>query len=198
VFFVGSAVGATRTRLAFESDLHYDFEQQAITAFGGYSAPNGWSVQGAVGAILAGQLEGDEMPGTYDIEPGVVGALSASKRWSLGDGAWFVTGTGTASAAVSSTTDDSGGDDGLMATELRVGAIAGRTFGGAWSPYVLARAFAGPVSWTVGGEDVTGSDTHFFQLGAGLNVATSFGLSVVVDVAALGEQSASLGVSWQL
>jgi hypothetical protein len=63
---------------------------------------------------------------------------------------------------------------------------------------VLARAFGGPVSWSIAGTDVVGSDTRHFQLGAGLSVVTSLGLTVVVDVSAVGEQGASLGASWRL
>ena len=46
--------------------------------------------------------------------------------------------------------------------------------------------------------EVTGTDTRHFQLGAGMSVATKLGLTVVVDISALGEQGASLGASWRL
>jgi hypothetical protein len=65
------------------------------------------------------------------------------------------------------------------------------------SPYLLARAFGGPVFWELDAMAVGGTDTHHFQLGAGVSVTTG-SLSVLVDVAALGEQAASLGVALRL
>ena len=63
---------------------------------------------------------------------------------------------------------------------------------------MLARGFGGPVSWTLDGESVTGTDTSKFQLGAGANVALPGELSMQLDVAALGERSISLGASYRL
>lgn len=54
------------------------------------------------------------------------------------------------------------------------------------------------MSWQVDGDDVVGSDVHHVQLGAGASVTTAAGLSVLVDVSVVGEQSASLGVSLRL
>jgi hypothetical protein len=91
----------------------------------------------------------------------------------------------------------SSNDARFTAGDVRIGAIAGRTFGPV-SPYVLARGFGGPVWWAVDGASTVGSDTRHFQLGAGLSLTTSFGLTIVADVSALGEQAASLGASWRL
>ncbi len=117
-----------------------------------------------------------------------------AKQWSRGD--WFL--TGTYSLSMSRTTTGLAVDaqrETLIATDLfRVGVMAGRTFG-PLSPYVLARGFAGPVFWRLDGMDVGGSDIYFFQLGAGASFTTSSGFSLVVDVSALGEQSASLGMA---
>lgn len=85
----------------------------------------------------------------------------------------------------------------LVAVDFRLGVMAGRTFG-AVSPYVLARGFGGPVSWTLDGMDVSGTDTHHYQVGAGASFATDGGLAVSLDVSALGEQAASLGMSLRL
>ncbi len=137
------------------------------------------------------------MPGSFDMGTGVVGSVSGSRRWNLGaDKKWFVTGSLTASAGTTSTSGAS--SERFTATDLRVGAIAGRTFGDRLSPYLLARGFGGPVMWSVGGSDVTGSDTHHYQLGVGASLSTGFGLSAVIDLSLLGEQAASVGVSWQL
>ena len=76
----------------------------------------------------------------------------------------------------------------------------GRTFDvgfGVVAPYLLARGFGGPVFWTLDATSVTGTDVYHFQVGAGASV-TIGGLSVMLDVAALGERSASLSVSYRL
>lgn len=179
--------------------MHYDFEQAAAMVFGGYATPSGWSVRLAAGAILGGELEGDGMPGTFEMGRGFVGSVSGARRWALGDRAWFVTGSLSASGGTTTTTGTVNATDGrLTAFDVRIGAIAGRTFADLISPYVLARAFAGPVLWTVAGEERTGSDPSHLQLGGGLSIATRFGLSAVIDISVVGEQSASLGASWQL
>lgn len=44
---------------------------------------------------------------------------------------------------------------------------------------------------------MSGTDASHFQLGAGASVATSIGMTIVIDVSALGEQAASLDASWR-
>ena len=198
MYFAGASAGAIRTRLVFEDELHFDLEEYAVTAFGGYATPGGWSVRVALGAILDGELDGDGMPVTHDLGPGLVAAVGGSRRWTPGGGAWFVTGSASLSVAVSSSRAPGSDSTRFVATDLRVGAIGGRTFATRWSPYLLARAFGGPVLWSIAGEDVTGTDTTHVQLGAGLSVALPWSLTAMIDVSALGEQAVSLGISKQL
>ena len=199
MLFVGGAVGSTRSLLLFTDDLEFDFRQHAVTAFAGYSTPGGWTLQGGLGAILAGQLErNDTANTTYDISPGVVTSVAGSRRWTPGQGPWFVTGSVTAGAAWSAAGPSGGDSERLLAFDLRLGVVAGRTIAEIWNPYLTARAFGGPVRWSVDGDDITGSDAHHYQLGAGLSVATRAGFNAVVDLSIVGEQSASLGLSWLL
>jgi len=108
-----------------------------------------------------------------------------------------VTGSLGAGASRTTTRESGGASHSLVGIDvLRVGAMAGRTFGPV-SPYVMARGFGGPVLWTLDGMDVTGTDTSKFQLGAGVSATTS-GLSFLLDVSALGERSASFGMSYRL
>jgi hypothetical protein len=172
--------------------------QYAVTASAGYIGASRWSVRGSIGAVIDGSLE--EGGRTHDIGPGIVAAASVSKQWAFGD--WFV--TGSLGAGISRTTTRegrSGMGDGesqsLIGIDvLRIGVMAGRTFG-IVSPYLMARGFGGPVLWTLDEMDVTGTDTSKFQLGGGVSVTAS-GLSFLLDVSALGERSASLGMSYQL
>jgi hypothetical protein len=184
-----------RTHVRFDNDVTFELSEQAATAFAGYSTPTGWSFRASFGALIDGSL--DNADGTHDMGPGVVGALGVARQWTLGDGQWFVTGSAGLSVAAASTHEMTD-EPRFVAGDARIGAIAGRTLARIWNPYVLARGFGGPVWWTVAGMDATGTDTRHFQLGAGLSVATSIGLTIVVDISALGEQAASLGASWRL
>jgi hypothetical protein len=172
-----------------------------VTASAGYIGASRWSVRGSFGTVLDGALEGDGR--MHDIGPGIVGAASASKQWAFG--AWFVTGSLGAGVSRTTTREDGGGSGGAAGARqtligvdmIRAGVMAGRTFGVA-SPYVMARGFGGPVYWTLDAMDIRGSDTSHFQLGAGVSVTTASGLSFLLDISALGERSASLGMSYRL
>ncbi len=187
-----------RTRVRFDGADTFELTEQAVTAFAGYAHPTGWSVRASAGALVDGRLASDGMLGTHDIAPGFVSSIGASRQWTFG-GTWFVTGSAGVSIAVASTHEAGASEKPrFVAGDARIGAIAGRTLAKIWSPYVLARGFGGPVWWTVDDADATGTDTRHFQLGAGLSVATSMGLTIVVDVSVVGEQAASLGASWRL
>lgn len=167
-----------------------------MTASAGYAWPARWSVRAAIGMLLDGDLEGAGR--THDIGPGVVAAASVAKQWAFGD--WFVIGTFGVGASRTETVEDRPGaaHQSLIATDLfRLGGTAGRTFG-MLSPYLLARGFGGPVFWSLDDEDVRGSDIHHFQLGGGASLTTASGLSILVDVAALGERSVSLGMAFRI
>jgi hypothetical protein len=167
-----------------------------VTASGGYIGASRWSVRGSIGSVLDGALEGEGR--THDIGPGVVIAATASKQWAFGD--WFVTGSLGMGASRTTTREAGAGGErqSLIGIDLiRLGVMAGRTFG-ALSPYVMARGFGGPVLWTLDAMDVRGTDTSKFQLGGGLSVTTASGLSLLLDVSALGERSASVGMSYRL
>jgi hypothetical protein len=161
-------------------------------ALAGRAWPSGLAVRGSLGAVLGGELTGDGR--RHDIGAGVVGAIGVSRQWARGP--WFVTGSATFSGSRVTSTEATPGaaTEPLLALDGRLGAIAGRRLD-VVSPYLLARAFGGPVMWTVDATDVTGSDVHHYQLGAGASVTTAGGLSLVVDVSALGERAASLGAS---
>lgn len=171
-----------RTHIEFDNGP-IELQEQAVTAFAGYSAPSGWSYRASSGVIVDGSVD------DHDMTPGAVIGVGASRQWTRDY--WFVTGSAGVSVAVTSANDER-----FTAGDFRIGAIAGRTFGPV-SPYVLARGFGGPVWWTVDGMSTVGSDTRHFQLGAGLSVTTG-GLTIVIDASALGEQAASLGASWRL
>lgn len=184
-----------QSTLRFDGGREHDIAQTAVTATIGQARPSRLSLRAAIGAVLDGSLEGEGR--TYDIGPGFIVSASVAKQWV--SGYWFLTGSFSVSASRTTTTENLPGAarQSLVAIDLaRAGLTAGRTFGPV-SPYVVARAFGGPVLWEIDAMDVVGTDVHHFQLGAGVSVTTG-SLSVLVDVAALGEQAASLGVALRL
>lgn len=156
--------------------------------------PSGWSLRASVGAILDGELTTGGRH--HDLGPGVVGAVSIARPWTRGP--WFVIGSATLGASRVTTREDLAGAPrvGLIAADARVGAALGRRVGPV-SPYLLARAFGGPVFWTLDDEDTVGSDRYHVQLGAGASLALGDAWTVLVDVSALGERAASVGISWR-
>ncbi|MBA3458262.1 MAG: hypothetical protein H0T42_34590 [Deltaproteobacteria bacterium] len=152
-------------------------------------------MRASLGAVLGGSLDGEGR--AYDIGPGFVVGASIAKQWVRGD--WFLAGSFSVAASRTTTTESVPGAprETLVAVDVaRAGITAGRTFGPV-SPYVLARAFGGPVFWELDAMDVGGTDVHHYQLGAGASVTTG-SLSVLLDVSALGEQAASIGFALRL
>jgi len=92
---------------------------------------------------------------------------------------------------------DDGEEHALSAFDARVGAMVGKTFG-PLTPYAVARAFGGPVSWTLGGEEVSGGDAHHYTVGAGAALRLGRRLNLGVEGMALGERSATLSASLAL
>ena len=182
------------TRLVFEGDRDFDLDQQAVTVSVGQVRPSRWSLRAVLGAVIDGAIAGEGR--RHDIGPGVLGAVAIARPWTWGP--WFVQGTATLGASRVTTTERVAGapTEGLVAIDGRIGATAGRQLGPVM-PYVLARAFGGPVLWTVDADGVVGTDAYHVQLGAGATVAIGDAWTVMIDVAALGERAASVGVSWR-
>ncbi len=196
--FVGVSAAVSDTTLSFSGDLRPDLRQSAVTAIAGYAWPSRISVRAALGVLVGGSLEGEGK--TFDLGAGIVGSVGVARQWASPP--WFL--TGSASLGISRTTTREqlatgmhGARDSLTAGDARGGITAGRTFG-VVSPYLLARVFGGPVFWSWDGADTTGTDTHHFQLGAGASVSIGARVTLLVDLAALGERAASVGMAVNL
>jgi hypothetical protein len=166
-----------------------------VTALAGYRWSSSTSVRVALGAVVDGEAQIEDR--RFDLGAGVVGSVGLARLWSRAP--WFVAGTISIGVSRVTTREQMTGAQriGLVAGDARGGVTAGRTFGPV-SPYVLARVFGGPVLWTLDGDDLTGTDTHHFQLGAGVSASVAARWTILVDVAALGERAASLGVAVDL
>lgn len=136
--------------------------------------------------MLGGELaRGDR---ALSLDRGVLAGVSTSHRlWADGTG-WFV--LGTLSLSGSSIPTAAGW---LRALDVRLGVAAGRSIG-AVTPYVLARAFGGPV-WLPDGAIV--GDDHHYVLGLGLSVRVAR-VDVGAELAPFGERRATgtLGLSF--
>ncbi len=186
------------TTLSFSKGPNTDLRQSAVTAIAGYAWPSRISVRAALGAVLGGTLEGDGR--TFDLGAGIVGSVGVARQWASPP--WFVAGSASLGVSRTTTREQLAGGmqsarESLFAADARLGVTAGRTFG-VVSPYLLARAFGGPVLWSRDGSDTRGTDTHHFQLGVGASVSIGSRATLIVDLAALGERAASLGIAVNL
>ncbi len=142
-----------------------------------------------VGELLGGSLRLHERP-AWSLEPGVVGGLAYSRAlWS--SGGFFLLGTASASFSTSRTIAGP-----VRAVDFRGGLAFGRSFGPV-TPYLMARAFGGPVRVpTADGSTLVGDTNHYT---VGLGVSARLGVfDVGGEVAPLGERRAtgSVGVSF--
>lgn len=168
---------------------------------------------GAVtGLVGAGGIAGGELihgAARDTVGPGFAGAIGVAGRVYDGKGFIpFLQLTATLSVSHMGTrTDDLGTrTDGtrsatgpsspkFTAGDLRVGFIAGKTFGDVFTPYVTGRVFGGPIAWRFDGDAVTGTDLYKYQAGGGLSLALlQRRLDVFVEGIAFGERGVAAGV----
>ena len=172
--------------------------QNLVVAAAGRRIADNWSVRLAAGAILDGTMVA--LGQTHDVAAGWLVNAVGTRRWLFGSQNRFFA-TASLSVGFSSTATRMRGtnqDVGLQAGDLRVGGLAGVTLWNRFSPYLLARAFGGPVSWRLNGDDIIGSDQHHYQLGAGASIRLPAGMSALIDASLVGERSLSIGVTYAL
>lgn len=193
---VGAALSVTRTTIVFDG-VDYELEQHAAAASFGRRFGERTTVRVSGGAVLGGELTGEGR--AYDVGPGWLLGVSGSHRLlGLPEHPQFAT-LSLSFGAVSSATEERAGageSERLSASDLRVGLVAGVTLWRVWSPYLLARGFGGPVSFTQLGRERTGSDKYHYALGLGSAVGLPWDLQIGVEAALLGEQTLSAGVVW--
>ena len=200
----------TSTTLLFGDGRRADLTRH--TVFGSAQIPlthsGTWSALLGAGGIAGGELTHGAARDT--VGPGFAAFTGIAARVVDGRGAIpFVQLTATISVSHMLTrTDDHGTrTDGttspgalpstprFTALDLRLGAIAGKTFADVITPYATARVFGGPVAWRFDGNEVTGTDLYKYQLGGGLSVALfDRRLDVFAEGIALGERGVAAGV----
>jgi hypothetical protein len=188
---LGAAGMTTWTKLKFD-DLRASQRRNAVVVTAGYAPTRRLTIQVSAGAGFAGELRAPN--GTHEFSPGPTGA--AGVVYTLVEGRPFVAVSGVVSASYATTQLDGRGESvNYSALDLRLGLIAGTTVFDILSPYLVARAFGGPVWWRYEGEPQTGTDTSHFQIGAGITLRPIEALAVYIEGIPLGERALSGGAS---
>jgi hypothetical protein len=181
----------TSTRLRFSGDLHGDQRRYASFAALAYLPTPVLTLQAGAGATFGGSLTLPD--GRHDFSPGPTAFVGAS--WRVFDADAFLVLTSLLSFSAASTQLQGEASVGYEAFDLRLGAELGTTLFRVLRPYVPVRVFGGPVYWKYQGASVTGTDTHHFQIGAGLGLAISRRMGAFAEGIPLGERAVSLGLA---
>lgn len=182
----------TSTRLRFSGGLHGDETRWATLAVLAYLPTPSLVLQVAAGVSLDGSLTLPE--GKHDFSPGPIGSLGLD--WQVwDDGQGFALLTSSLSFAATRTRFAADSAIGYQALDVRLGGQLGVELLEVLRPYALARVFGGPVFWRHAGEDVTGTDTHHFQVGGGLALRIARTWSMFAEGVPLGERALAAGVA---
>ncbi len=195
---LGLGLGAFGTTINFDEGGDVKTDMSTVSLAGGWLINETWTLRGAAGLILDGEMETPDGK-RHDVEPGGMVAAGVERRLQLGEGLKpFIDLSLFLGVSWAKTTDpDTQVKTDYFAADARLGGRAGWNINGNTFPYVAARVFGGPVNWQIDGNDVTGSDIHHYQLALG--TAVQLGpVSLYAEWAGLGEKSISAGVgtSW--
>lgn len=185
--------------LRFDETEDVDLELSTASFSGSWQINNKWSLRGGLGLILGGEIT-DSNDFVQDVQPGGVVSVGIEYLAIFGerykptiDFSLLLSGSATEIE-----NPDNMSKTSYVSSDLRLGGRAGWNIKSKLFPYASARLFGGPVSWTLNGKDVTGTDIHHYQLAVG--AAMQFGnVATYVEYAGFGEKAMSLGVSyaWQ-
>ncbi|MBV9948821.1 MAG: hypothetical protein JOZ69_18380 [Myxococcales bacterium] len=188
----GVSYSFTSTALHFSDGHEFDEQRRATLAALDYQPTARTAIRAGAGVLAGGTLRA--AAGRYDLAPGFVGVVGGSWRVVDASGAVpFV--LLTAQLSYAGTSAASAAYD---AFDLRAGTMVGTTLWRTLTPYVLGRAFGGPVYWRYGGAAVTGTDVHHYQVGGGIAVVVARRVDAFVEGVALGEQGLSFGLGVSL
>ena len=185
----------TSTRLRFSDDVHADQVRYATLATLAYLPTAKLVLQAGAGVAFGGSLSLPD--GEHPFTPGPTALLGADYRL-FDDGRYFLLLTSGLSFTTARTDTPAGASEGYTAFDLRLGVQFGIALARVLRPYALARVFGGPIFWHYDGAAVTGTDTHHYQLGAGLAVRLTKTLNLFAEGVPLGEQAIALGVGLAL
>jgi hypothetical protein len=194
-FGVGVGGGLTRTALRFDDSLRAEQTRSLVLGQLAFLPSRSLALEAGAGAALGGSLTAAN--GRHDFSPGPAAVLGVAYRLLDAPG-YFAHFTSQLSFVWSHTRRGNEASVPYSAYDLRLGGEVGLNLVEILHPYVVARAFGGPVFWRYEGEAVTGTDIHHYQLGAGLSVGLGGRVMLVAEGIPLGEQALSAGVSVSL
>jgi hypothetical protein len=182
----------TATALRFGDDVRAQQWRAATLAALAYLPTSSLVLQAGLGVSVAGSLRLAD--GEYTFSPGPIASLGADWR-AFDDGRFFFVLTSALSFSSARTRFEHQRSIDYSAFDLRLGGQFGVTVARVVRPYVLARAFGGPVFWRYRDETVTGTDIHHYQLGAGLSVRLARRVDLFAEGVPLGEQAVVAGAA---
>jgi hypothetical protein len=186
----GVSYGASWTRLrltANSATTEAVFRKQAVTASVERRVGDRWTLGGMLGSTTTGTL--DAYGQSFALSAGPLAAFVASFR-ALDEGTVrpFVLLSGSLGASLSWTSAANQAHQAMTGIDARLGVAAGKTIAHALTPYLVARAFGGPILWSNAGASVVGTDVYHYQLGAGA-VLRLGRFDLLVEGVPLGEQA---------
>ena len=176
----------------FGEPLEADLRRRSISGAFEYRVLDDLTLMVGGGASVGGELR--ILGQRHHLLPGPVGVLGAAYRILDGNG-WepFLLFGGAFSLSTVGTRrrlDDA--EARMTAMDARFSLTVGEVFLDAIAPYLTVRGFGGPVSWTVDGQDLSGSDKCHFQVGGGLLVTAGV-VDAFFELIPLGERAAVFG-----
>jgi hypothetical protein len=184
---LGSSYAFSSTGLVFEGERRFVQERHASLVTLEFRQARRATLVAGLGAFLGGHLRTESA--RFDFDPGLVGVVGGSWRALEGGRRGpFLLLTGQLSYAWTRSLGAA-----YQAIDLRAGAVVATMLWRALTPYALARAFGGPVFWRYEGRAITGTDTHHYQLGAGLSVLLWRRVDLFVEGIPLGERGLAAG-----
>ena len=185
-----ASYGRSYADLHFTNDLQLQ-EQMTIISVA-RRVGSAWTVYGAAGAILGGQIE--DPTGRHDVGAGWMLSLGGS-RLVFPQAGWrpFLSGALALSASRTDTTPpDGGATSSLWAIDLRGSVAAGWTFFERATVYGAFRAFGGPVFWDRVSQ--AGGDQYHVQGAVGASVGLVRDVRLFVEGAPLGQRGIQAGL----
>jgi hypothetical protein len=191
---VGVSGAYSDTRLVFSSgggSIDASFAKYAVMASIDRRLGDRWTVGGGLGTTVTGDIDVNGVTST--VSPGPLGAITTSFRpVDEGTVAPFVLLSASLAGSLSWAARST-----LTAFDVRLGVAAGKTIADVVTPYVLARAFGGPVFWSIAGTSATGTDAYHYQLGGGVSVRVGR-VDLVAEGVPLGERTVVVGAGFAL
>lgn len=189
-------MGAAYQRLVSELQLGddaVDIRMDSVAAALEWRPGGPFSLQLGAGAVVDGNLRARGVG--HDVRPGWIASVSGS--WTAiaeRPSSPFLSLSVALGASGARTATQGRGDASFLAMDARLAVVVGKTLWRVWVPYVVGRAFGGPVWWEIDGEDANGGDRHHYQVGLGSLLVCPRGFDVLVEWVPFGARGFTAGL----